>query len=45
MTGAGEFVEVQGTPSTPVRAARDGQLDLATAGVAELLDLQRVALA
>ena len=47
MTGAGEFVEVQGTaegrPFT--RAQLDAQLELATEGIARLKSLQRAALA
>lgn len=47
MTGAGEFVEVQGTaegrPFT--RAQLDAQLELATEGIAQLQSLQRAALA
>jgi ribonuclease PH len=47
MTGAGRFVEVQGTaeglPFT--RAELDGLVDLAAGGIAELIDLQRAYLA
>mgnify|MGYP000297666533 CR=1 FL=1 len=47
MTDAGEFVEVQGTAEQrPIsRAALDGLLDLAAAGIADLMALQRAALA
>ncbi len=47
MTGGAEFVEVQGTAEgTPFdRSALDAMLDLATAGVAELTELQRGVLA
>ncbi|SDQ96095.1 ribonuclease PH [Thermostaphylospora chromogena] len=47
MTGTGEFVEVQGTAEgAPFdRALLDKLLDLATAGCAELAELQRKALA
>src|SRR5690606_2832280 len=47
MTGAGSFVEVQGTAEgqTFDRAALDELLDLATAGIAQLVTLQRDALA
>ncbi|GII83014.1 ribonuclease PH [Sphaerisporangium siamense] len=46
MTGAGDFVEVQGTAEgVPFdRAALDGLLDLAATGCAELTTLQRQAL-
>jgi len=45
MTGAGEFVEVQGTgeQGTFSRAQCDALLDLATAGINELLTLQKQA--
>ncbi len=47
MTGAGHFVEVQGTAEgqTFDRAALDGLLDLARDGIAELVQFQRNALA
>ena len=47
MTGAGHFVEVQGTAEGEpfTRAQMDSLLDLATAGIAELVRLQRAALA
>ena len=47
MTGAGHFVEVQGTAEgAPFdRALLEKLLDLATAGCAELAELQRKALA
>src|SRR5699024_1194783 len=47
MTGAGDFVEVQGTAEgTPFdRAVLDGLLDLATTGCAELTQKQQAALA
>lgn len=43
MTGSGRFVEVQGTAEGMAfsRTELDGLLDLATAGIAELVDLQR----
>jgi ribonuclease PH len=43
MTGAGHFVEVQGTAEgqTFGREALDGLLDMAQAGIAELLALQK----
>ena len=43
MTGEGRFVEVQGTAEGLAfsRGELDGLLDLATAGIAELVDLQR----
>jgi ribonuclease PH len=43
MTGEGRFVEVQGTAEGLAfsRSELDGLLDLATAGIAELVDLQR----
>jgi ribonuclease PH len=46
-TGAGEFVEVQGTGESGVfsRTELDALLDLAVAGCAELAELQSVALA
>jgi ribonuclease PH len=46
-TGAGEFVEVQGTAEGEPfdRASLDGLLDLALAGCAELTEAQRAALA
>jgi ribonuclease PH len=46
MTGAGEFVEVQGTAEgTPFsRADLDGLLDLASTGIAELTKIQHEAL-
>lgn len=46
MTGAGEFVEVQGTAEgrTFTRAQLDAQLDLARRGIARLTELQREAL-
>jgi ribonuclease PH len=45
MTGAGEFVEVQGTAERGAfsRAMTDRLLDLASAGVASLVELQRAA--
>ena len=47
MTGAGEFVEVQGTAEhTPFDRRRlDGMLGLAESGIRRLIDLQRQALA
>jgi ribonuclease PH len=47
MTGAGHFVEVQGTAEgSPFTRAQMAQLlDLASAGIAELVRLQRAALA
>ena len=47
MTGAGHFVEVQGTAEgAPFsRAEMDALLDLAQAGIAELVRLQRESLA
>ena len=47
MTGAGHFVEVQGTAegATFDRAALDGLLDSASVGIAELIQLQKKALA
>jgi len=47
MTGAGHFVEVQGTAegSPFTRAQMSGLLDLAGQGIAELIRLQRAALA
>jgi ribonuclease PH len=46
-TGAGEFVEIQGTGEHAVftRAELNAMLDLGTAGCAELAELQRLALA
>ena len=43
MTGAGRFVEVQGTAEgLPFsRAELDGLVDLAAGGIAELVELQR----
>src|SRR3954468_10775451 len=43
MTGAGRFVEVQGTAGGPPfsRAELDGLVDLAAGGIAELVELQR----
>ncbi len=47
MTGAGEFVEVQGTAEGPpfARATLDRLLDLAEEGIRQLLEAQRRALA
>jgi ribonuclease PH len=47
MTGAGEFVEIQGTAEgrTFTRKQLDAQLDLALAGIRHLTNLQREALA
>ena len=47
MTGAGHFVEVQGTAegATFDRAALDGLLDSASHGIVELVQLQKKALA
>ena len=47
MTGAGHFVEVQGTAEGApfTREQMSGMLDLATKGIAELIKLQREALA
>ncbi len=47
MTGAGHFVEVQGTAEgqTFERKALDGLLDMAQAGIAQLIELQKQALA
>ena len=47
MTGAGHFVEVQGTAEGEpfTRAQMDSLLDLASSGIAELVRLQRAALA
>jgi len=47
MTGAGHFVEVQGTAEGQpfTRAQMSQLLDLASAGIAELISLQRAALA
>ena len=47
MTGAGAFVEVQGTAEgvTFDRGLLDQLLDLATSGCAELTSLQRAAIA
>jgi ribonuclease PH len=47
MTGSGRFVEVQGTAEgAPFsRAELDGLLDLASSGIAELVAIQRAALA
>ena len=46
MTGRGELIEVQGTAERApfTRAQLDAQLDLATAGIAELRELQKAAL-
>jgi len=46
MTGAGAFVEVQGTAEAEPfdRAQLDALLDLAVAGCAQLADIQRAAL-
>ncbi|MBC7203150.1 MAG: ribonuclease PH [Pusillimonas sp.] len=46
MTGSGQFVEVQGTAEGAVfeRAALDGLLDMAVAGIADLVKHQRQAL-
>ena len=45
MTGGGTFVEVQGTAEGVAfdRAELDRMLDLASAGIAELVDAQRSA--
>jgi len=45
MTGSGEFVEVQGTgeAGTFTRAQSDELLDLATAGIKQLLEIQKIA--
>ena len=47
MTGAGDFVEVQGTAEGAAftRAEMDALLDLAAKGIGELVELQRQALA
>jgi ribonuclease PH len=47
MTGAGDFVEVQGTAEGAAftRAEMDALLDLAAKGIGELVELQRRALA
>ena len=47
MTGAGGFVEVQGTAerATFDRAGLDALLDLASGGITQLLELQRSVLA
>ena len=47
MTGAGHFVEIQGTAegSPFTRAQMSSLLDLASSGIAELIRLQRSALA
>jgi ribonuclease PH len=47
MTGAGHFVEVQGTAegATFSRAEMNALLDLATRGIAQLIARQRAALA
>jgi ribonuclease PH len=47
MTSEGRFVEVQGTGEhgTFDRSALDTLIEVATAGIRELLDLQRSALA
>jgi ribonuclease PH len=47
MTGAGQFVEVQGTAEgqTFDRATLNGLLDLAQGGIAQLIEAQRRALA
>ena len=47
MTGAGHFVEVQGTAEghTFSRAEMDAMLDLAQSGIAQLVEMQRAALA
>jgi ribonuclease PH len=46
MTGAGHFVEVQGTAegATFSRAEMDALLDLATSGISQLIDRQRASL-
>jgi ribonuclease PH len=46
MTGSGQFVEVQGTAEGAVfeRAALDGLLDMAAAGIVDLVKHQRQAL-
>ena len=47
MTGSGDLVEVQGTAEgAPFsRAQLDALVDLASAGIAELVEIQRAALA
>ena len=47
MTGAGHFVEVQGTAEGHAfsRAEMDAMLDLAQSGIAQLVEMQRAALA
>jgi ribonuclease PH len=47
MTGAGHFVEVQGTAEGAAftRAQMDALLALATKGIGELVDAQRTAIA
>jgi ribonuclease PH len=47
MTGAGRFIEVQGTAEGEPfsRASLDALLGLAAGGIARLVDLQRAALA
>lgn len=47
MNGSGSFIEVQGTAEGAVfaRAELDSLLDLASAGIAELIELQRAVLA
>ena len=46
MTGAGEFIEVQGTAEGDPfnRVQLDGLLKLAEKGIAEIVELQRVVL-
>jgi ribonuclease PH len=46
MTGAGKFVEVQGTAEGPAftRGEMDALLDLAQAGIAQLVEIQRAVL-
>jgi ribonuclease PH len=47
MGAAGGFIEVQGTAEQApfARAELDSMLDLASTGIAQLIDLQRLALA
>jgi ribonuclease PH len=47
MTGAGQFVEVQGTAEGKAfsRAELDGLLDLAAAGIGQIIELQKAYLA
>ena len=47
MTEAGEFIEVQGTAEAAPfkREELNSMLDLAAAGIGELIDVQRAALA